>query len=331
MKALDLLRLDGKARAKAGGTSIHPTAMSRDMAFYNDNRAIAAFGAIEKGVFVSAAAGNNGPSSSSLGNVAPWITTLGARSIDRDFPASFLLGNQEMYKGTSTYSRVDDATLQRPFSLVYVSTDIGTSYCLSGSLDPKLVKAKLWSMIKYIPTKKWREQGVQELLGKTIGVMDHNSRIDSCGKGNNCSRVFFKGPSEAYPHVLKADIIAPGLSILAAYTQELPYNILSGTSMSCPHVSGIATLVKKRTVTYVGREGDAVYRVSVNNPAGITISVEPQTLKFGKPLEAASYSVKFEATVASIGDTVPFGEIMRKCTQGGSQIVRSLVAINMEA
>ncbi|GLJ29074.1 hypothetical protein SUGI_0573500 [Cryptomeria japonica] len=87
--------------------------------------------------------------------------------------------------------------------------------------------------------------------------------------------------------------------------------------------------VKKRTVTYVGREGDAVYQVSVKNPAGITISVEPQTLKFAKPLETASYNLKFEGTVASCGYT--FGEIIWKCIQGGSQIVRSPVAVSIKA
>ncbi|GLJ29089.1 hypothetical protein SUGI_0573690 [Cryptomeria japonica] len=136
---------------------------SPETPFTDDNIAIAAFGAIEKGVFFSASAGNDGPSSSTLGNVAPWITTVGASSSDRDFPASVVLGNQEMYKGTSTYSRVDDATLQRPFPLVYVSTNINTRYCLSGSLDPNLVK--------------WREQVVQELLGQTICVMGHNSSL----------------------------------------------------------------------------------------------------------------------------------------------------------
>ncbi|GLJ29043.1 hypothetical protein SUGI_0573070 [Cryptomeria japonica] len=100
---------------------------SRDRAFYKDNRAIATFGAIEKGCFCFCFFGS----------------AVGSSSIDRDFPASVVLGNQEMYKGISTYSLLEDATLQQPPPLVYVSTNISTSRCRAGSLDPNLVKGKI--------------------------------------------------------------------------------------------------------------------------------------------------------------------------------------------
>ncbi|GLJ29088.1 hypothetical protein SUGI_0573680 [Cryptomeria japonica] len=89
--------------------------------------------------------------------------------------------------------------------------------------------------------------------------------------------------------------------------------------------------VKRRTVTYAGTGTDAVYQVSVKNPAGITISMELQTLKFGKLLDTASYSVKFESIVVASDDTTAFREIMWKCIKGGSQIVRSPVAVSIEA
>ncbi|XP_028756725.1 subtilisin-like protease SBT3.9 [Neltuma alba] len=56
-----------------------------------------------------------------------------------------------------------------------------------------------------------------------------------------------KGPSSLTPAILKPDVTAPGLNILAAWSpakRSIMYNILSGTSMSCPHVTGIAALVK---------------------------------------------------------------------------------------
>jgi hypothetical protein len=65
-----------------------------------------------------------------------------------------------------------------------------------------------------------------------------------------------RGPNLITPQILKPDLIAPGVNILAAYTRNLSptrldsdprrvdFNFLSGTSMACPHVSGLAALVK---------------------------------------------------------------------------------------
>ncbi|XP_019070611.1 subtilisin-like protease 4 [Solanum lycopersicum] len=61
-----------------------------------------------------------------------------------------------------------------------------------------------------------------------------------------------RGPSKPNPGILKPDIIGPGVNILAAWPTSVDdnkdtkstFNIISGTSMSCPHLSGIAALLK---------------------------------------------------------------------------------------
>ncbi|KAK9084277.1 hypothetical protein Scep_030748 [Stephania cephalantha] len=65
-----------------------------------------------------------------------------------------------------------------------------------------------------------------------------------------------RGPNLASPNILKPDLIAPGVDILAAWPdnvgptmkpfdkRKIEFNIVSGTSMSCPHVSGVAALLK---------------------------------------------------------------------------------------
>ncbi|XP_022155169.1 subtilisin-like protease SBT1.5, partial [Momordica charantia] len=65
-----------------------------------------------------------------------------------------------------------------------------------------------------------------------------------------------RGPNPESPEIVKPDVIAPGLNILAAWPDKIgpsgiptdkrttEFNILSGTSMACPHVSGLAALLK---------------------------------------------------------------------------------------
>ncbi|KAK7825904.1 cucumisin [Quercus suber] len=65
-----------------------------------------------------------------------------------------------------------------------------------------------------------------------------------------------RGPNLAAHNILKPDLAAPGVDILAAWSPISPissvsidkrvisYNIISGTSMSCPHGSGAAAYIK---------------------------------------------------------------------------------------
>ncbi|GLJ18269.1 hypothetical protein SUGI_1422340 [Cryptomeria japonica] len=65
-----------------------------------------------------------------------------------------------------------------------------------------------------------------------------------------------KGPNQITPNLLKPDITAPGVDILAAWSKAAPmttspldkrvvdFNIVSGTSMACPHATGAAAYVK---------------------------------------------------------------------------------------
>ncbi|PON57461.1 Subtilase [Parasponia andersonii] len=60
-----------------------------------------------------------------------------------------------------------------------------------------------------------------------------------------------RGPSSANPGILKPDILGPGVDILAAWpvseensTSKPRFYLNSGTSMACPHLSGVAALLK---------------------------------------------------------------------------------------
>lgn len=58
-----------------------------------------------------------------------------------------------------------------------------------------------------------------------------------------------RGPNPSAPDVLKPDITAPGVDILAAFNTVNPlvppeYGVISGTSMSSPHAAGAAALIR---------------------------------------------------------------------------------------
>ncbi|KAM0946642.1 putative cucumisin [Dioscorea sansibarensis] len=64
-----------------------------------------------------------------------------------------------------------------------------------------------------------------------------------------------RGPNKLSPGILKPDITGPGVNILAAWPflprngtgvtpRNRSFNVISGTSMSTPHLSGVAALVK---------------------------------------------------------------------------------------
>ncbi|PWA58882.1 Peptidase S8/S53 domain-containing protein [Artemisia annua] len=65
---------------------------------YQDVIAIASFSAIVKGIVVVCAAGNSGPDAATMYNAAPWIMTVGAGTIDRNFVATLELGNGLKFK-----------------------------------------------------------------------------------------------------------------------------------------------------------------------------------------------------------------------------------------
>ncbi|CAM8994906.1 unnamed protein product [Rhodiola kirilowii] len=115
--------------------------------YITDGLAIGAFHAVQHGIPVVAAAGNYGPIPSTVCNTAPWIFTVGASTLDRDFANSVSFGGKD-YKGknlggerlpngqfypviNSTSAKLDSATVE------------SATLCLPDSLDSSKVKGKI--------------------------------------------------------------------------------------------------------------------------------------------------------------------------------------------
>ena len=68
------------------------------MDYFEDGLSIGAFHAVKKGITVICSAGNSGPTPGTVSNVAPWILTVGASTLDREFDAIVELRSGQRFK-----------------------------------------------------------------------------------------------------------------------------------------------------------------------------------------------------------------------------------------
>ncbi|KAM0868957.1 hypothetical protein ACQ4PT_041006 [Festuca glaucescens] len=77
---------------------------SDDAQFNYDFIDIATYKAMERGIFVSAAAGNVAPAISSVGNGAPWMLTVAAGTTDHVIRTTVKLGNGLTASNTTAHN-----------------------------------------------------------------------------------------------------------------------------------------------------------------------------------------------------------------------------------
>ncbi|VYS63458.1 unnamed protein product [Arabidopsis thaliana] len=201
---------------------------------------IAAFHAVAKGITVVAAAGNDGSGAQTICNVAPWLLTVAATTLDRSFPTKITLGNNQTFFGktilefdsthpSSIAGRGVVAVIlakkpdDRPApdnSYIFTDYEIGTH------------------ILQYIRTT--RSPTVRISAATTLTGQPATPKVAAFSS---------RGPNSVSPAILKPDIAAPGVSILAAVSPLDPgafngFKLHSRTSMSTPVVSGIMALLK---------------------------------------------------------------------------------------
>ncbi|MSQ20326.1 MAG: hypothetical protein EXR39_12415 [Betaproteobacteria bacterium] len=290
-------------QAVADGVDVINYSISGTQTNFQDPVEQAFMRAAAAGVFVAAAAGNNGPNYFTVTHPSPWITTVAAGTHNRSSNGSVTLGNDSTYVGAS----ISQALPSKPLidanaARLPLVDENHANACLTKEiyeefyrgtgpvLDPALVAGKIVvcefggnsRVDKSLAMQ--RAGGVGMILlnngpGQTLNTELHfvptvqlsvSDRVAvtayaatagataaiSQGVMNLTTPAPFtanfssRGPSQAAGgNLLKPDIIAPGQDILAGvspvgYKGRL-FDVLSGTSMSSPHIAGIAALMKE--------------------------------------------------------------------------------------
>ncbi|XVF76963.1 hypothetical protein PTKIN_Ptkin14bG0002100 [Pterospermum kingtungense] len=291
--------------AISDGVDVLSVSLGGDSAeFFEDGISIGSFHAVQNGISVVLSAGNNGPTPGTVSNVAPWMFTIGASTLDREFTSYVELGNNKHLKGASLASATLSSRTTYPLISAVKAKAANASaadaiLCQPGTLDPSKVKGKILVCLRGINART--NKGKQALLAGAVGMILANDEKS----GNEviadphmlpATHINFadgaivlayinstknptayitpvktvlgtkpapfmasfssRGPNLVEPSILKPDVTAPGVSIIAAFTQSvgpteeksdkrrIPFTSQSGTSMSCPHVSGIVGLLK---------------------------------------------------------------------------------------
>ncbi|KAI5321863.1 hypothetical protein L3X38_030935 [Prunus dulcis] len=262
--------------------------------FDEDPIAIGAFHAMEKGILTSNSAGNNGPSGATVSSVAPWMLTVAASSMDRRIIDKVVLGDGRTLVGNSVNTFGLNGTsfpLIHGKDVSRNCTEKSAGSCEQGCLVSDLVKGKIVLCDRYTSgvSEAYKVGALGSILTNYINIDDasfvlplpastlNNTEYNEVMSYMNSTRdpqanilksevikdlvapivasLSARGPNLILPDIIKPDISAPGVEILAAYSpnasisipqdmRRVKYNIMTGTSMACPHATAVAAYVK---------------------------------------------------------------------------------------
>ncbi|KAL0408793.1 UNVERIFIED_CONTAM: Subtilisin-like protease SBT4.4 [Sesamum radiatum] len=261
----------------------------------DDVVAVGALHAMQKGILTVNAGGNSGHGrgrKSRTASVAPWLFSVAASTTDRRIVTKVALGNGATIIGKGVNSFKPNS---KKFTLIH-GENATTSKCTKKEakscedwcLNSRLVKGKIlicedahrqrqamdagaygviemadeeFSSVTALPASDISPQSIRQIqdYAKNTKMAVANILTSESTKQSDApivARFSSRGPNLLIPEIMKPDVTAPGVEILAAYSpkespsnyhfddRSVKYTIVSGTSMACPHVAGAAAYVK---------------------------------------------------------------------------------------
>ncbi|WVY89670.1 hypothetical protein V8G54_035184 [Vigna mungo] len=243
------------------------------MEYFEDVFAIGAFHAMKRGILTSQSASNFGPNPYTMSNLAPWIISVAASTIDRKFLTNLQLGNGRIFQSILTLAllrfcgenSLDGALVKGKIVLcdaLFTSSGVGFASGAAGLIfifpsTAPLVVAEVYAL----PAIRITASDGNTVFSYLKSTSNPAATIFKSYEGKDSSAPYIapfssRGPNMITPNILKPDIAAPGVEILAAWSPISPisgvkgdrrvsnFNIIYGTSMACPHVTAAAAYVK---------------------------------------------------------------------------------------
>jgi subtilisin family serine protease len=285
------------------------------------------------GVFVSAAAGNAGPGASTVDNAMPWETTDAAGTFDQAFTKTLTLGSGAIFTGIGVGPAVPSSPLIDSVNAGLPGKD-GT-LCVSGTLDPAKVTGKIVlcqrgsnarldkslavkeaggvGMILWNPSPNSLDadfhavpsiavdtptgQAVKTYIAGTANpTASLSAGVATKVEAPDVAGFSSRGPSPSSGgDLLKPDIMAPGVSVIAAVAPPNHngnlYDVESGTSMATPHIAGVAALLKSKHPDWSPMEikSAMMTTASTTTNAGNPIAGTPFDFGSGEVSPAAAF------------------------------------------
>ncbi len=279
---------------------------------------LAFLNAAAAGVFVSAAAGDDGPGSGTVSHSGPWVTTVAASRTD-SFQGAVTLGDGETFTGSMVSNRsIPERTILEARDVPAQGVSPGRAgHCFPGSLaadrvegaivictrghNGRVTKSRAVAQaggaamvlvnqtrgstdadLHAIPTVHVTKAQGKQILGYVRSVKHPMAGIDaeSARRLPDAMADFSsRGPSRVTAgDILKPDLTAPGVSVLAAVAPPSNFghlwDLYSGTSMAAPQVAGLAAIMAARHPRWTPAMTKSALMTTARPVGGVSLPLE---------------------------------------------------------